>query len=209
MELSSQQAAMMSGNCDESVSKIKQKKLPPWKKPHQNSSTAQPSQASQNSFKHDKRQQNTKTNCRNCGGHYPHSFGTKCPAIGADCHYCHKSGHFITVCRKRQRNNQIRKPVREIQEESENSENDSTFGVKLKVNQLSKKVPKRLLKINDHNIPALVDTGSSINIIAEYKIKKMSPQPQLMKCRTKAFAFGQKKPLPMNSKCTLTVETQQ
>jgi hypothetical protein len=28
--------------------------------------------------------------------------GLSCPAIGAECNYCHKKNHFISVCRKRQ-----------------------------------------------------------------------------------------------------------
>ena len=36
--------------------------------------------------------------CNHCGGDFPHQC--KCPAIGINCHYCHKRNDFISVCRK-------------------------------------------------------------------------------------------------------------
>ena len=36
--------------------------------------------------------------CFNCGQDYPHQLGTSCPAIGKECHRCHKLNHFGKVC---------------------------------------------------------------------------------------------------------------
>ena len=38
-----------------------------------------------------------KTNCRNCGGEFPHA--SKCPAVGKTCNFCRKMNHFEKVCR--------------------------------------------------------------------------------------------------------------
>ena len=40
----------------------------------------------------------------NCGGYYPHKFG--CPAKGKECYYCHKRVNFLSVCRKKLKNEQ-------------------------------------------------------------------------------------------------------
>lgn len=37
----------------------------------------------------------------NCCGSEPHKSDKKCPASGAECHYCHKCSHFSKVCQER------------------------------------------------------------------------------------------------------------
>ena len=44
---------------------------------------------------------NFNTQCRNCGGRYPHKGD--CPAKGKDCNACGKPKHFAKVCRSSQR----------------------------------------------------------------------------------------------------------
>ena len=63
------------------------------------------------------------------------------------------------------------------------------------------------LKINDVETKALMDTGSSLNLVDECVIQKMSPKPRLQKSKVRAFAFGQSKPLPIKGKYTCTIET--
>ena len=63
------------------------------------------------------------------------------------------------------------------------------------------------LKINDVETKALIDTGSSLNLVDECVIQKMCPKPCLQKSKVRAFAFGQSKPLPIKGKYTCTVET--
>lgn len=41
------------------------------------------------------------TQCRNCGGQFPHRNGT-CPANGKTCNACHKQNHFAKVCHRKQ-----------------------------------------------------------------------------------------------------------
>lgn len=37
----------------------------------------------------------------NCCGSEPHTSDKKCPASGAECHYCDKCSHFSEVCQER------------------------------------------------------------------------------------------------------------
>ena len=158
--------------------------------------------------------------CRNCGGEFPHR--SRCPAIGVECHYCHKKNHFISVCQKRIKNSQ-RQRLREIAEDASvesdtelktqndiNSDSDQevTYGLKShQVSHINSKVPCMTLKINDVDTKVLIDTGSSLNLVDEHVVQKMNPRPKLQKSKVRAFAFGQCKPLPIKGKYTCTVET--
>ncbi|XP_060604313.1 uncharacterized protein K02A2.6-like [Ruditapes philippinarum] len=148
--------------------------------------------------------------CRNCGGRYPHM--SRCPAIGAECNYCHKKNHFISVCRKRQ--NKV-KLIDDEQSDSQvlseastssvsSNECDVLFGFKISD---GKKVPKKCIKLNGVDVYVLIDSGSSLNIISEIDLEKMKIRPEIKKTKTKAFAFGQKSPLPFIGKCSLLVES--
>ena len=160
--------------------------------------------------------------CKNCGGDFPHRL--KCPAIGVECHYCHKKNHFISVCRKRIKNSRrqhLREIVEDVSEESDlginekselnhDSDPEVSYGLKCdQVSHINSKVPCMTLKINDVETKSLIDTGSSLNIINERVIQKMSPRPRLQKSKVKAYAFGQKKPLAIKGKYTCTVESDQ
>ncbi|XP_045163766.2 uncharacterized protein LOC123528082 [Mercenaria mercenaria] len=71
----------------------------------------------------------------------------------------------------------------------------------------SKKVPRINVKINSIDTKVLIDTGSSINIISQSVIDKMSPTPKLEKSEIKAYPFGQKQPIHVEGKYKLTVES--
>ncbi|KAK3103818.1 hypothetical protein FSP39_022146 [Pinctada imbricata] len=121
-----------------------------------------------------------KQKCRNCGGRYPHR--SSCPAFVQICDYCNKENHFASQCLKRK--TRERRKVQNVDENSasssdgENSftssksEDETTtkgaysFGVKAKVHQIGK-LPKTEIRLNDHKIKIIVDTGSSINIVEE------------------------------------------
>ena len=154
--------------------------------------------------------------CRNCGGNFPHA--TKCPALGLECHYCHKKNHLISVCRKKQRNSKSQQRLREIAESGDESESDTefkksedeeiSFGLETdKVSHIISKVPSMTLTINDVPSKVLIDTGSTLNIVSETIVDKMCPKPQFKKSKVRAFAFGQNKPLPIKGKYTCIVET--
>ncbi|XP_060596962.1 uncharacterized protein K02A2.6-like [Ruditapes philippinarum] len=84
------------------------------------------------------------------------------------------------------------------------SECDVLFGFKISD---GKKVPKKCIKLNGVDVNVLIDSGSSLNIISEIDLNKMKIRPEIKKTKTKAFAFGQKSPLPFKGKCSLLVES--
>ena len=100
--------------------------------------------------------------CKNCGGDFPHR--SKCPAIGVECHYCHKKNHFISVCRKRIKNSQLqhlREIVEDVSDESDlginkqsdlnhDSDPEVSYGLQCdQVSHINSIVPCMTLKIND------------------------------------------------------------
>ncbi|XP_053381848.1 uncharacterized protein K02A2.6-like [Mercenaria mercenaria] len=150
--------------------------------------------------------------CRNCGGTYPHA--RKCPALGAKCNYCHKRNHFIGVCRKRLNSkgqlHEISENNNGYETNSEDescSETDVAFGLSVVKKISNKKVPKVNLKVNGVDVTFLVDTGSSLNILDESLIDKMRPKPKIQKTKTKAYAFGQNKPLSIKGKYVCVIES--
>ena len=56
------------------------------------------------------------------------------------------------------------------------------------INQVSNKVPRLNLKVNGIHVNALIDTGSTLNIVPESITEKMHPKPRLQKSRTKVYA---------------------
>ena len=180
------------------------------------STTSKPNSSQRNTPTTAPRQENSSqiqraSSCRNCGGPYPHMNG-RCPAIGSKCNYCHKVNHFIAVCRKRLQSGQRR--VREINAEQgfesrdrdSNSEEEYLYG--LSVNAIGKKkVPLIRLKIQGAETSVLVDTGSSINVVSESILSKMTPRPKPQKAQIKAYAFGQNTSLPVQNTYTLSIES--
>ncbi|KAK3083972.1 hypothetical protein FSP39_006106 [Pinctada imbricata] len=161
-----------------------------------------------------------KQKCRNCGGRYPHR--SSCPAFGKICDYCKKENHFASQCLKRK--TRERRKVQNVDENSASSsdgENSSTssrsddetmtkgaysFGVKAKVHQIGK-LPKTEIRLNDHKMKIIVDTGSSINIVEETTVNKMRNKPKLQKSDISAFAYGQKEKLRIRGKFSASVES--
>ncbi|XP_053391490.1 uncharacterized protein LOC128554261 [Mercenaria mercenaria] len=174
-----------------------------------------------------RRQFQNPNTCRNCGGKYPHQG--QCPAYGRTCNYCHKKNHLLSVCYKRiQQNSRRSRQLHEIEEnDSENSDNfessdsEVTYGMREEIRSVkSKNVPRINVKISgiDHkhqsdtgacgiDTKVLIDTGSSINIISQLVIDKMSPTPKLEKSEIKDYPFGQKQPIHVEGKYKLTVES--
>jgi hypothetical protein len=137
---------------------------------------------------------------------------SRCPVIGAECNYCHKKNHFISVCRKRQ--NKV-KLIDDEQSDSQvlseastpsisSNECDVLFGFKISD---GKKVPKKCITLNCVDVYVLIDSGSSLNIISEIDLKKMKIRQEIKKTKTKAFAFGQTSPLPFIGIYFLLVES--
>ena len=154
--------------------------------------------------------------CRNCGGTFPHKTG-QCPAKGKTCNYCHKQNHFVVVCMKKKRKEQRIKQVRdnsnqdssnddsEIESDAQSTDSEHAFGIQ--INKIRTKQPKVDISVNGRKCRMLVDTGSTINLLNETILNKMKTKPTLSKPDTDAYAYGQKRKLPIKGKFTGTVET--
>ncbi|XP_060594467.1 uncharacterized protein LOC132748833 [Ruditapes philippinarum] len=102
--------------------------------------------------------------CRYCGYEYPHKSG-KCPASG-------KTLKVIVTKTERMMQNKI-------------------YG--LTVNSMQLQRPNLKVYINGCKIKALVDTGSSINVIDERTYSKLHNKVRLKKAHTKVYAYGSSK----------------
>jgi hypothetical protein len=102
-----------------------------------------------------------KTNCRNCGGEFPHA--SKCPALGKTCNICRKINHFAKVCRSKRGRQNTNNNARRVHNPGNNesviaysdtadssSDDDHVFGLReATVNKVQKGKPKMTVKINN------------------------------------------------------------
>ena len=127
--------------------------------------------------------------CRFCGRHFPHHGGTEsCPAFNTLCQQCSKIGHFETVCKSAAKprvqsssqpsqqftpsapsNSQSTKSTgccRQVHQVHNDSEDDDYD--RLNPDSMSKHdQPTMSLKVNNHSLRFLVNSGGSINVIDE------------------------------------------
>ena len=154
--------------------------------------------------------------CFNCGGKFPHKGGrTKCPAYKKTCRKCGKPNHFEKVCRA-QINNLAQKSS--CSEESSSSGNESLFAMRTgpttpvtKDNQkvLSVTATKKAhtkVKIESTTVECQIDSGASVNIIAEADFIRMK-NVKLQKSKTRIFPYGSKKALRVLGKFTTVLQT--
>ena len=143
--------------------------------------------------------------CYFCGQSYPHAGGrTNFPAYGKTCRNCGKLNHFSQQClsRRQSQSSNISSPsvqaitVQQPQCEQKGStntnchyqdENIYTCHVKTAKN------PSVVVKVNEQNIPFLIDTGASINIIDEPSYAKLNSN--LCSSDVKIFPYGSNEPL--------------
>ena len=108
----------------------------------------------------------SKRQCYFCGGQYPHKNGD-CPAKDKTCNACHKTGHFASVCRSKDKPHANRKPksIKQLDKYAEDSDSNSesdeyVFGLS-QINAIRKKQPRIKVEINVVPMNVLIDTGSS------------------------------------------------
>ena len=67
------------------------------------------------------------------------------------------------------------------------------------------------IKINHSNLPVIIDSGSTLNILDEKLYINIKPSLPLATSTTKIFAYGSKQPLPLlgTFKATVTANRQQ
>ncbi|PFX13584.1 Retrovirus-related Pol polyprotein [Stylophora pistillata] len=107
---------------------------------------------------------------------FPHAGGKeKCPAWGKKCTTCGKLNHFAKCCRsKRKVNESIVKTVRQ-EVQSDSSDAESLCGIEEvgAVESNTKPKPVRSIKIENHVVKGLIDTGASVNVMDECTFQQL------------------------------------
>ena len=130
----------------------------------------------------DKPQQtNKKTQCRNCGGLFPHTSHKPCPAKGKTCNNCHNPNHFAKVCRY----TKAKAALYTIEDTGEDSDSECEFTRKL--------VPKTTGRISNHSFEVIIDTGALVNIITTSTYDGIVPRPKLELSSTPVYGYNRTK----------------
>ncbi|KAJ1143220.1 hypothetical protein NDU88_009531 [Pleurodeles waltl] len=144
-----------------------------------------------------------------CGGVFPHQG--KCPALGKQYSNCQKLNHFAKVCRsatksrtERQRMGQAAKAIQQPDVIPDMDDDDEPEGPVYVIHatepgsQVRKRVPKCKVKVARQQVTALIDTGASINILAQSVFNQLRQPPPPLRCTAvQVFAFGSTTPLPL------------
>ena len=124
---------------------------------------------------HQAAQPNSQRKCYNCGNPYPHA--KDCPAGNQICHICGKRNHFAKVCRSTRIPPSQRRPLNQLKQHEVYADTPPIHGNSIdtplfyldEVNSIQNndklKQFKTTLKLNNINVPFLIDSGSSTNII--------------------------------------------
>ena len=105
-----------------------------------------------------------------------------CPAYKKECRIFGKIGHFLSVCRSKKQQQRQRRPHRKVNalEENDDSNDKNMFRLKVQtVNGKVEKQPRFKVKIDATWIVMTADSGSSVTILDESDLKKMTSQPTL------------------------------
>ena len=150
--------------------------------------------------------------CGCCGGTYPHPGGREaCPAYKKECRNCGKIGHFQSVCRGKKQQQRERRPHRNVNtlEGNDDSDDENTFRLEVQtVNGKVQKQPRFKVKIDGTWIVMTADSGSSVNILDETDLKKMTRQPTLNVTSTRVYPYRSKTPLTMLGKFDADIATE-
>jgi transposase InsO family protein len=152
------------------------------------------------------RQAPPQQSCRKCGKPWPHR-NNPCPAKGQTCHKCGKPNHYAKVCRSSRNNKPQQKlHVRQVTENStqekstqeSEASSDSDDEYIFSTGKDESKIPTITVKINCADVPMIVDTGASTDIIDEKAFSQINQHlPVKLGHTTKRlFAYGSKTQLP-------------
>ena len=166
------------------------------------------------------------TTCFNCGKSYPHPDEYPCLAKGKTHHTCGKKNHFQSVCRSgpkkppagATRNKKIcavqhaHTPIKQENSASSSSlssesSSEIIFGIHKSDTSLSSKAK---VKLNNHDIEMMTDSGASINIHDKETFEHTQRSQsllQLTKAKDNAFAYCAQNPLQIIGKFDTTIET--
>ena len=173
----------------------------------------------QNKFKPHKSFKPSTKECYFCGGKYPHE--NKCPASDKKCNYCHKIGHFEKCCHSKSRDNSKSKEKSQIKQtfkkdkqksyavqmdqsdnvrnnsDSDTSEEYAFFVGKETVN----KIPPVNIKLGVNSVSAIIDTGSSINLMGMDIYENLSEKSELKTNNLPhVYAYGESKHMKIRGK---------
>lgn len=104
------------------------------------------------------------TVCYRCGSPHHLANSLDCKARRKECFKCKKMGHFGLMCKGYTR--QYTDNIREVAAEIEDSSSDDGSTTVLEVRTPKKKAIYVTAQVNDKDVNFLVDTGSSVSILA-------------------------------------------
>lgn len=134
------------------------------------------------------KQQNTI--CTRCG----QTHKNRCPAEGAKCHNCGKSGHFAKMCFVKKRfvkNINVKKDGED--EDDDEEEEDLFIGAISKATKTTATEWNIELKVDNNRIKCQVDTGAQANIISKEIAKKLNFLNLLKNTVVNIFTFSGEK----------------
>ncbi|KAJ8038504.1 hypothetical protein HOLleu_15949 [Holothuria leucospilota] len=135
--------------------------------------------------------------CRNCGGAFPHDGD--CPAKGKRCNFCKKLNHFSKVCRSRLKSEPEQANTIQ-QNQIENPDSDSEYTFEVNPSGSRAKRPNINIDVAGTNIPAVIDTGATVNVMSEDTYQTLQVTPVLQHETINIYAYGSKKPLTVIGK---------
>ena len=150
---------------------------------------------------------------------YPHE--NKCPASDKKCNYCHKIGHFEKCCHSKSRDNskskeksQIKQTFKKDKQKSyavqmdqldnveHNSDSDTSEEYAFFVGKETvTKIPSVNIKLGINSVSAIIDTGSSINLMGMDVYENLSEKPELKTNNLPhVYAYGESKHMKIRGK---------
>lgn len=136
--------------------------------------------------------------CGRCGGN--HSVKGKCPAAGKTCNYCHRVGHFVSMCRKRL--NKEASEVQQAPDDTGENESDPFYirEVNAQVNVDAVNVSchdnqdawTTVLSVGGKNVTFKIDSGADISVMSENTFTSLPNPPKLRSTSAKLTSPGGK-----------------
>ena len=151
----------------------------------------------------------SKKNCFNCGGIWPHDSKTGCPSRNLKCHGCHKYGHYAQCCTQKSRETRnsrkgkqprgsgnpketkkhnVNRLEAECQERETSSSSDDEYTFRLEAPASKVSDPFVPLEVNGVVCQFLADSVASVNIVSSNAVKVFGVG--LQPCGTGVYAFN-------------------